>query len=194
MKFISFVIVLIAFSVYTTAQNESEKAIKIIPQANFKIGSQQPAVGGQFDLVIGLLLDNKYQVGIGGGYCTNMGMGGETYPLYVDGRYYFSLSKNLLFASKDESNDFLVESQIGMNINNNTPYKTGFIATIGLAYRFDFIHINQQKFLSFYTGFNLEYSHTRFKDEYGGYSIKDGHLNHLILNLKVAFDINPIKI
>ena len=194
MKSTSLIVLILAFIVSANAQNESSRAIKIIPQVSMKIGSQKPAVGGQFDLIVGLLMDKKYQVGVGSGYCTNMGMGGETYPVYVDGRYYFSFEKNFLFASKDTKNDFLIESQVGININNNRPYKTGFIAAFGLAYLFDFIHIKQTKFPSFYTGFNLEYSHTRFKDEYRGYSIKDGHLNHLILNIKVAFDINPIKI
>jgi len=194
MKFTFLLALFLTLNIYIKAQNESSKAIKIIPQASMKIGSQQPAIGGQFDLVIGFLLEEKYQVGIGGGYCTDMGMGGETYPLYADGRYYFSLQKNLLFPTKDKTNDFHIESQIGLNINNNLPYKTGFIAAIGLAYRFDFIHINQHKFPSFYTGFNLEYNHTRFKDEYRGFSIKDGLLNHVMFNLKVAFDINPIKI
>ena len=159
-----------------------------------KIGSQQPAVGGQFDMVTGLLLENKFLVGLGGGYCTNMGMGGATYPLYLDGRFYFSTKKAFLFTSRDATNNFQVEAQLGININNNKPYKTGFIAAFGLAYRFDFIKIQEFKFPSFYAGFNIAYNRTKFKDKYRGFVIKDGHLNHTMLNIKVAFDIKPIKI
>jgi hypothetical protein len=188
-------LVLIASLLFTNliAQEEPSKAIKIIPQASMKIGSQKPAVGGQFDLVVGYLINDKYQIGVGGGYCTNMGMGGATYPLYVDGRFYFS-TKGFLFASKDESNNFLIEAQLGMDINNNKPYKSGFIAAFGFGYRFDFIKINQSKFPSFYAGLNLEYNHTKFKDEYRGFAIQDGHLNHTMLNIKIAIDIKPIKI
>ncbi|MDF1548160.1 MAG: hypothetical protein P1P88_10090 [Bacteroidales bacterium] len=185
--------IIFAFYTFSSAQ-ENSKAIKFIPQASFKIGSQTPAVGGQFDLVIGLLMQEKYLVGIGGGYCTNMGMGGTTIPLYADGRFYFSLPKSVLFASKDESNDFQVEAQLGMDINNNLPYKTGFLAAFGLAYRFDFIKIQTFKLPAFYAGLNIEYNHSPFKDEYRGYIIQDGYLNHVMLNFKVAFEINPIKL
>ena len=186
-------LVIIFFLSNTYGQENKEKAIKIIPQASMKIGSQKPAIGGQFDLAAGLLMDNKYLVGLGGGYCTNMGMGGETYPVYAHGRFYFS-TKSLFFASKDESNDFQLETQLGININNNKPFKTGFLAAFGFAYRFDFITIKQSRFPSFYAGFNLEYSHTKFKDEYRGFVIQDGHINHVMLNIKVAIDIQPIKI
>ncbi len=189
-------LVLIASLLITNliAQEESSKAFKIIPQASMKIGSQKPAIGGQFDLVIGYLINNKYQVGLGSGYCTNMGMGGATYPLYIDGRFYFSSRKSFLFASKDNLNDFQINAQLGIDINNNKPYKTGFIAAIGFGYRFDFIKIRQFKFPSFYTGLNIEYNHTKFKDEYRGFIIQDGHLNHTMLNIKVAIEIKPIKI
>ena len=160
----------------------------------FKVGSQHPAVGGQFDLVAGLLFENKYFAGIGGGYCTNMGMGGATLPVYLDGRYYFSLPKSIIFPAKDEANDFQVEVQLGADINNNLPYKTGFLAACGFAYRFDFIKIKTFRFPSFYAGLNFEYNYTRFKDEYRDYIIQDGHLSHIMFNLKVAFDIVPIKI
>ena len=161
---------------------------------SFKIGSQQPAVGGQFNLLAGVLFNHKHFIGIGGGYATNMGMGGSTFPLYFDGRYYFSLPKNIIFASKDEENNLQVDLQIGMDINNNTPFKTGFLAGIGIAYRFDFIKIKEFSFPAFYLGLNLEYNYTKFKDEYRGYAIQDGYLRHTILNIKVAFDIKAISI
>jgi len=187
-----FIILFIGF--YSAKSQNSKLGIKFIPQASFKIGSQSPSVGGQFDLVIGALFNEKFQAGLGGGYCTNMGMGGSTVPLYADGRFYFSLPKSFLFASRDEFNNFRLEAQLGIDINNNLPYKNGFIAALGLAYRFDFIKIQQFKFPSFYAGFNVEYNHSPFKDEYLGYIIQDGYLNHVMLNLKIAIDIKPIKI
>lgn len=192
-RFLIILSIILIFFTFSAAQ-ENSKAIKFIPQASFKIGSQMPAVGGQFDLVVGLLMQEKYLVGIGGGYCTNMGMGGHTIPLYADGRFYFSLPKSLLFASKDETNDFQVEAQLGIDINNNLPYKTGFLAAFGLAYRFDFIKIQSFKLPAFFAGLNIEYNHSLFKDEYRGYIIQDGYLNHMMVNLKVAFEINTIKL
>lgn len=192
-RFLSLAVLLYVCISYAQAQ-DSKLGIKFIPQVSFKIGSQSPSIGGQFDLVIGALINEKFQAGLGGGYCTNMGMGGSTVPLYADGRFYFSLPKSFLFSSTDESNDFRVEAQLGIDINNNVPYKTGFIAAFGLAYRFDFIRIQQLKFPSFYAGFNIEYNHSPFKDEYLGYIIQDGYLNHVMLNLKIAIDIKPIKI
>ena len=194
MKHVLICIITLFFIQQLFAQETVEKSIKIIPQASMKIGSQQPAVGGQFDVVLGLLVENKYLLGIGGGFRTNMGVGGPTYPIYADGRFYFSTKKSFLFASKDETNDFQIETQLGIDINNNKPYKTGFIASLGLAYRFDFIKIKEFKFPSFYAGLNIEYNHVKFKDEYRGFVIQDGHLNHTMLNIKLAFDIRPIKI
>lgn len=194
MKQVHFTVIFSLFTIGLYAQEESSKAIKIIPETSMKIGSQKPAVGAQFGLVAGLLLNEKYMIGVGAGYATNMGMGGAIYPLYIDGRFYFSTKKNLVFAGKDEVNDFQVEAQFGININNNKPYKTGLIAAFGFAYRFDFIKIKRFKFPFFYAGLNLEYNHTKFKDEYRGFVIKDGYLNHTMLSIKVAFDINPIKI
>ncbi len=173
---------------------ETNTAIKIIPEMSMKIGSQKPAIGGQFDLVLGTLVNNKFFVGIGGGYTTDMGMGGSTVPLFFDGRYYFSLPKSFLFASKDEENNFQIDLQIGMDINNNTPFKTGFIAGIGLAYRFDFIKIKELNFPAFYAGLNLEYNRSNIQDEYRGYLIQDGYIKHTILNIKLAFDIKTIPL
>ena len=181
------------FSPWLFYAQDTQNAIKIIPQASFKIGSQQPAIGGQFDVVAGYLMKEKFLTGIGAGYCTNMGMGGNTVPLYFDGRYYFSLPKSFLFASIDSTNDFQVETQLGIDINNHLPFKTGMIAAFGFAYYFDFISIRSFRFPAFYAGFNIQYYKTRFKDEYRGYSIRDGYLKHVILNLKIAFEIPTIK-
>ncbi len=193
MKLIYYTILILLLSFSVTAQ-ETSKAIKIIPEMSFKIGSQQPAVGGQFDLVAGLLFNNKYFAGIGGGYVTDMGMGGSTIPLFLDGRYFFSLPKSFLFATKDEENNFQVDLQIGVDINNNTPFKTGFLAGIGIAYRFDFIKVKEYNFPAFYIGLNLEYNRTGFYDEYRGYAIQDGYLAHTMLNIKIAFDIKAISV
>jgi hypothetical protein len=189
------IFIMLFFLFYFTLSCQTKgKAIKFIPQMSFKIGSQTPAVGGQFDLVAALLLNNKYSLGIGGGYCTNMGMGGKTFPLYADLRMFFPLKKKILFARKDEINEFYIASQIGLNINSNKPFKTGFLAAFDMAYKFDFIKIKQNKFPAFYAGLGIEYSYSKFKDEYRGFLIQDGVLKHLMLNLKIAFDIPSIKI
>ncbi len=176
-----------------SAQTKS-LALKFIPQMSLKIGSQTPHLGGQFDIAGGIFIQNKYLAGIGVGYSTNMGMGGKAFPLYADTRFYFSTDKNILFASHDESNNFFSEVQIGILINQNKPYKTGFIAACGIAYRFDFLKINKFRIPAFYLGPNIEYNSIKFKDEYRGYTIKDGQLKHIMLNIKLAFDINPINL
>ncbi len=191
MKFISTLI--IALFLISASAQETSPAIKIIPQMSMKIGSQQPAVGGQFDLVVGLVFHDKFFAGIGGGYTTNMGMGGATFPLYLDGRYYFSIPNNFLFRLQDQENNFQLDMQMGMSINNNDPFKTGFLAGIGLAYLFDFVKIKEFNFPAFYLGFNIEYNATKFYDEYRGYTIMDGKLVHTLFNIKLAFDINPIS-
>lgn len=192
MKLIYSILLLFIYS--DISSQEQSKLIKIIPEMSMKIGSQQPAVGGQFDLVAGVLFNNKYFAGIGGGYATDMGMGGSTFPLFFDGRLYFSPQKSFLFTSRDEENSFQVDLQIGMNINNNTPFKTGFLMGIGIAYLFDFIKIKEFNFPAFYAGLNLEYNRTGFYDEYRGYAIQDGYLKQTMLNIKVAFDIKAIKV
>jgi hypothetical protein len=178
----------------TISSQTNNKAIKFIPQMSLKIGSQKPAIGGQFDLIAGLLLKEKYLVGIGGGYCTNMGMGGKTFPLYADARMYFASKKSILFARKDEDNNYCIASQIGININNNLPFKTGFIAAFDITYRFGFIKIKQYNFPPFYAGLGIEYSYSKIKDEYRGFIIQDGVLKHVMLNIKISFDISPIKL
>ena len=183
----------IAYSFNVSAQTENIY-IKLIPQTSLKIGSQTPKLGGQFDLVGGLLFQSKYFIGFGGGYASNMGMGGNTFPLYIDTKLYFSSNKILILASRDEVNNFLAEFQLGVLINNNLPYKTGFITSCGFAYRLDFIKLGKFRFPAFYLGPNFEYNYTKFIDEYRGYKIKDGYLKHIIFNLKIAFDINPIKL
>ena len=168
--------------------------IKIIPEISLKFGSQKPAVGGQFNLTTGILFNDKYFAGIGGGLTSDMGMGGKTFPLYLDGRYYFSLPNNFLFRLQDQKNNFQVDAQMGIDINNNTPFETGFIAGIGFAYLFDFIKIKEFTFPSFYLGLNIEYNVTKFYDEYRGYTLLGGKLVHTMLNIKIAFDINPIPV
>jgi hypothetical protein len=190
----AFILVFATLFCVALSSQPYSKAIKLIPQVSLKIGSQKPAIGGQFDLVAGLLLNNKYSLGIGGGYCTNMGMGGKTFPLYADVRLFFPLKKKILFASKDEINEFYIASQLGLNINSNQPFKTGFLAAFDLAYKFDFIKIKEFKFPAFYTGLGIEYSYSKFKDEYRGFVIQDGVLKHMMFNLKIAFDIPSIKI
>ena len=184
---------LLFFCFNITAQTKSI-ALKFIPQTSLKIGSQNPHLGGQFDLVGGIVVENKYFVGLGGGYSTNMGMGGKTFPLFADAHFYFSTNKKILFPSTDDLNNLLLEMQLGMLINQNPPYKTGFIMAFGFAYRFDFLKIKKFQVPAFYLGPNIEYNSTKFEDEYRGYKIKDGQLKHIMLNIKIAFDINPINI
>jgi hypothetical protein len=179
---------------YAVSSQTTNKAIKFIPQMSLKVGSQKPAIGGQFDLVAGILFNDKYLLGLGGGYCTNMGMGGKTFPLYADIRMFFSTKNKILFASKDVENNFHIAVQLGMDINNNQPYKTGFLAACEFAYKFDFIKIKQHNFPTFYAGIGVEYNYSKFKDVYHGFLIQDGVLKHIMFNLKVAFDIPPIKL
>jgi hypothetical protein len=193
-NFRRWIVIIFTFSCFNIFSQDNNLKLKFFPQMSLKVGSQTPHIGAQFDLSAGVLLKDKYFLGLGGGFATNMGMGGKTFPLYADARYLFSLKENFLFKSKDEANNLLVEIQTGMSINNNEPFKTGFIAACGIAYRFDFIKINTFKFPSFYVGPNLEYNSTSFIDEYRGYNIQDGKLKHLILNLKIAFDFNPINL
>jgi hypothetical protein len=189
---VTLIAIIIAFSATISAQT-TNNSIKIIPQMSMKIGSQNPAIGGQFDLAAGMLFYEKYFAGLGAGYCTNMGMGGHTFPIYTDARIYFS-TKAFLFPAKDEENNFQAGFQIGMDINNNQPFKTGFIAACEFTYRFDFIKIKQFNFPPFYGGFKLEYNYTKFVDEYRGILIQDGYLKHILFNLKIAFDIPSIKL
>jgi len=122
-----------------------------------------------------------------------MGMGGHTIPLYADSRIYFSTNP-FLFKKKDEKNDFAAGIQLGMHINKNEPFKTGLLAACEFAYRFDFINIKQFKFPAFYAGLSVEYNYTGFEDEYRGYKIQDGYLKHIMLNIKVSFEIPVVKI
>lgn len=150
-------------------------------------------IGTQLDLSAGLIIQERYYAGIGAGYCTNMGMGGPTVPLYGEGRVFFS-SNPILFKSKDEKNYFYFGIQIGMHLNNNQPFKTGFLAASELAYRFDFLKIKEFQFPPFYGGIKVEYNYSRFIDEYRGYYIQDGYLKHILFNLKFSFDLPGIKI
>ena len=192
MKFIHTVIFSLFF--ISVPAQEISTAIKLIPEISLKFGSQQPAVGGQLDAVAGILFNEKYFAGIGSGYTTNMGMGGGTIPLFFDGRYYLFLPKSFLFRAKDNENNFLVDFQTGITINNNNPYKTGFLLGLGLAYRFDFIKIKQFDFPAFYLGFNIEYNRTKLYDEYRGYALVDGTLVQTFLNIKIAFDFKAIPV
>jgi hypothetical protein len=191
MRVATFIIIFLP-SIMVFAQKNDVK-IKIYPQINLKIGSQQPALGAQFDLASGILLSNKYFAGIGAGYSTNMGMGGPTFPLYGEGRVFFS-TKPFLFRSKDEINHFYFGIQIGMHLNNNEPFKTGFLVSSELAYRFEFLKLKEFKIPPFYGGINVEYNYSRFIDEYRGYRIQDGYLKHIMFNLKVSFDLPGITI
>jgi hypothetical protein len=195
LKFMKFIhtVIFSLFFISVPAQ-EISTAIKLIPEISLKFGSQQPAVGGQLDAVAGILFNEKYFAGIGSGYTTNMGMGGGTIPLFFDGRYYLFLPKSFLFRAKDNENNFLVDFQTGMTINNNNPYKTGFLLGLGLAYRFDFIKIKQFDFPAFYLGFNIEYNRTKLYDEYRGYALVDGTLVQTFLNIKIAFDFKAIPV
>ncbi|MCF6243264.1 MAG: hypothetical protein L3J74_18245 [Bacteroidales bacterium] len=168
----------------------ADKPIKLIPEISLKTGSQQPAVGGQFALVSGIMLTEQFFTGIGFAYATNMGMGGTTFPLYLDARYYFHPKTDFLFKSKDTQNDFQIDVQMGVGINPDRVFKTGFIAGIGFAYKFDFLKINDFKLPDFYLGLNIEYNYSKYYDEYLGFVIKDGYLTHTILNLKLAFDFD----
>ncbi|MFN8255170.1 MAG: hypothetical protein U0W24_05740 [Bacteroidales bacterium] len=182
------------FSILNVSAKAQTKEIylKLIPGVSMKFGSQNPHLGCQFDLSCGILLNNNFFCGIGSGYTTDMGWGGNTIPLYLDGKYFFSSDKTLLFKKSDELNQFLVEVQTGISINNNEPYKTGFIASGGIAYRFDFLKIKTINIPDFYLGLGLEFNHTKFLDEYRDYKIKDGKIDQLFLNIKLLIDIKPI--
>lgn len=192
MKF--FLPIIFSLFIISISAQELSTEIKIIPEISLKFGSQQPAVGGQFDAVVGILFNKKYFAGIGSGYTTNMGLGGGIVPLFLDGRYYFFLPENFLFRTKDNENNFMVDFQTGMTINNNSPYKTGFLLGLGLAYRFDFIKIKEFDFPAFYLGFNIEYNRTKLYDEYRGYALVDGTLSQTFFNIKVAFDFEAIPV
>jgi hypothetical protein len=186
------------FVILSSILNESAKAqtkaisLKLIPGISMKFGSQNPHLGCQFDLSCGILLNDIFFCGIGSGYTTDMGWGGNTIPLFLDGKYFLSTNKTLFFKKTDESNQFLVEVQTGISINNNQPYKTGFIASGGVAYRFDFLKIKTIKIPDFYLGLGLEFNHTKFIDEYRDYKIKDGKIDQLFLNIRLLIDIKPI--
>ena len=188
-------ITLLLFLNFIIAQAQlPDKAIKIIPEISLKIGSQQPAVGGQFTLTAGMMFNDYLYVGIGGGYASDMGMGGSTFPLYADGRFYFHPKKSFLFTNKDNQNDFQIDVQLGMDINPDEVFKTGFLAGIGFAYRFDFLKIKDVKIPAFYFGCNIEYNHSSYYDEYRGFILKDGYLTQTMLLLKLAFDINAFHL
>lgn len=189
----SILLIFVLFVISAEAQIY-KRPLKLIPEINLKVGSQQPAVGGQFGLVSGFMLNEQLLAGIGFAYATNMGMGGETFPLYLDGRYYFHSKNNFLFRSKDTQNDFQIDVQMGIDINPDRVFKTGFLAGIGFAYKFDFLSINDFKMPSFYLGLNVEYNYSKYYDEYLGFVIKDGYLTHTMLNIKIAFDIHSFKV
>ncbi len=187
------VFIILLFVNYTDAQILN-KPIKLIPEMSLKIGSQQPAVGGQFGLVSGFMFTEQFFAGFGFAYATNMGMGGGTFPLYLDGRYYFHPKNNFLFKSKDTQNNFQIDAQMGIDINPDKVFKTGFLAGIGFSYKFDFLQINDFKVPDFYFGLNIEYNYSKYYDEYRGFVIKDGYLTHTMLNFKLAFDIKPFHV
>ncbi len=177
----------------TNAQIKN-KPVKLIPEISLKVGSQRPAVGGQIGLVSGFMFTEQIFAGIGFAYAGNMGMGGATFPIYFDGRYYFHPKTNFLFKSIDTQNDFQIDVQMGIDINPDKVFKTGFIAGIGFAYKFDFLSINDFKIPAFYFGLNIEYNYSKYYDEYRGFILKDGYLTHTILNFKLAFDIDAFTI
>jgi len=186
-------IILLLICTSAISSQSASKAIKFVPQMSLKIGSQNPTLGGQFDLVTGILFNDRYLVGIGGGYCTNMGMGGGTFPIYTNARYFFS-TKSFIFNKIDTENNFLTGIQIGVDVNNNQPFKTGFLAEIEFAYRLDFIKIKEFKMPPFYAGISIEYNYAKFIDNYRNYVILDGYLKQIMFNLRVSFDIPSIKI
>ena len=188
MKIFSLILTLLL--VFNLNAQLKEKPVKLIPEIGLKIGSQQPTIGGQFGLVSGFMLTEQFFAGIGFAYATNMGMGGGTFPLYLDGRYYFHTKNNFLFKSKDTQNNFQIDVQMGADINPDKVFKTGFLAGIGFAYKFDFLYLNDFKFPDFYLGLNIEYNYSKYYDEYRGMVLKDGYLTHTMLNLKIAFDLN----
>lgn len=190
----SIIALIFSLSVFVVSAQEMSTGIKVIPQMSLKFGSQKPAVGAQFDAVAGILFDKKYFAGIGGGYTTDMGMGGGTVPLFIDGRYYLYLPDNFLFRSKDVQNNFMLDFQAGMTINNNKPYKTGFLMGLGFAYRFDFIKIKEFDFPAFYLGLNIEYNRSKLYDEYRGYALVDASLSQTFFNIKIAFDLEAISV
>ena len=195
MKNMRIIIISLIFLQFVTVSAQfSDKDFKLIPDMSLKIGSQTPTVGTQFTLSAGIMQYENFFTGIGFGYASNMGMGGATFPLFLDARYYFNTKKGFLFTQKDKQNNFQIDVQMGMSINPDKVWKTGFLAGIGFGYRFDFLQINNFKIFPFYLGFNIEYNHSKYFDEYLGFTIKDGYLTHTMLNLKVIFEIGTFKL
>ena len=194
MKVITLIVLLI-IPVFVFAQ-ESRTEIKIIPEFALKFGSQDPKVGIEGDLITGVILKNTYFLGLGGGYASDMGLGGAVYPLFIDGRIYFS-PKNFLThfgLSVQKETGMQVSAQTGITINTNDPYKTGLLLALSLGYRFDILKIKSKSILPFYSGLKLEYNRTGFNDEYRGYEITDGYISQMILHLYISLDFNSIKL
>lgn len=170
--------------------------LKIIPEFAFKLGSQDPKLGIEADLITGLVFKDTYFVGLGGGYTSDMGLGGRTYPLFIDGRIYFSPDNFLKKLGFNIQRNVLMQVYIqnGMTINTNDPYKPGLLICTGLGYRFDVLKLKFKSILPFYAGLKLEYNRTTFTDEYRGYEIADGYISQLILQLNISFDLNTIKL
>lgn len=160
----------------------------------YKVGSQHPAIGYQFDLISSFCFKNRYSFGIGGGIASNMGMGGKTFPVFTDARISLHLKDPILFQNKDKINDFYIATKLGIDINKNMPFKTGFLASFDLAYKVDFIRIKNTNLPAFFTDIAIEYSSSKFKDEYRGFVIHDGVLRHMMFTMKIVFEIPVLKI
>ncbi len=188
-------LILLVIPAFVFAQT-TRPELKIIPEFAVKFGSQDPNLGIEADLISGIVFNDKFFAGLGGGYASNMGLGGPTYPLFFDGRIYFSAKNflnNLGFNIKKEIL-MQVSLQNGITINTNYPYKTGLLICTGLGYRFDVFKIKSESILPFYAGFKIEYNKTKFTDEYRGYEIADGHISQLILQINISLDFNTIKL
>jgi len=189
-------ITVLALFILLSSFSQNKTVLKFIPEVSLKIGSQQPKIGIETCLSAGILFNDIYFIGLGGGYTSDLGLGGKTFPLFLDGRIFFSASKVL------NGTGFKIEKKLpvqftfkqGININRNDPYKSGYILCSGLAYRLDIIKINSESILPFYAGFEIEYSRTSFYDEYRNYAVTDGYISQLYLLMKISFDIKAIKL
>ena len=127
-------LILLVIPAFIFAQTAKPK-LKIIPDFALKAGSQDPKFGIEGDLITGVIFKEIYFIGLGGGYASNMGLGGAVYPLFIDGRINFS-AKNFLnhFGLNVQKEAMMqVSEQTGITVNTNDPYKTGFLMRLSLS-------------------------------------------------------------
>jgi hypothetical protein len=170
--------------------------IKIIPEAAVKVGSQKPSAGIQACLNAGALFNDTWYAGIGGGFTSDLGLGGKTNPLYFDGRIFFSATKfiQILGFEQNDAIPMMFFLKLGISINKNEYYKNGYMLSAGLAYRWDVIKLNDKSILPFWSGIEFEYNRTKFYDEYRDYALMDGYLSQIYILFTLSFDIKAIQL